>query len=99
MGPSVSFGSVQAFLVTASTAATVPAAATPTAAIPTATKATATAAAPILSGLGFIDRQGTAVNFLTGHGGDCSLCLLVAAHLDKAETFRSAGVTVHDDLG
>ena len=33
------------------------------------------------------------------HALDCSLCFCIAAHFDKAEALRTAGVTFHHDLG
>ena len=71
-------------------------------AIATATTAAAateaTAAGTFFTGLGFIDRQGTAAMFLAVEGGDRGLSLGIAAHLDKAETLGAAAVTIHDDL-
>src|SRR5437016_2370017 len=70
----------------------------PAAAAVTALAAPA-AAAPVLAGLGLVDRQGTAPHLLAAQGGDGGLGLLVTAHLHEAEPLGAAGVPVHDDLG
>ena len=76
-----------AAVAAASSAASTPAAATATA---------ATAAATFLARLGFVDRQRAAIVFLAVESGDGGLRLLIAGHLNKAESLAAARVSVRD---
>ena len=85
----------------ATTATAVTAAATTVAAATIATAVTA-ATATGRTGFhrtGFVDDQITATQILTMHALDGGLGFGIAAHFDKAETFRAAGVALHHDLG
>jgi hypothetical protein len=85
-------------LVTAS-AATTTTAAVATAAASTSSAATATAATTILAWASFVHSERTAVVLRTIHARDGRLRFFVRAHFDKAETFASARVAIHDDFG
>jgi hypothetical protein len=87
-------------LVTASaattTAPTVAAAAATTAA---ASTTATTAAAAIFARASFVDGERAPVVLLAVHSGNGRLGFFIASHFDKAETFASAGVAIHDDFG
>src|SRR5262249_61332244 len=54
-------------------------------------------AAAFFSWPGLVNGERSPFEFLTVQGSDCRLYFLIAAHFDKAETFRAARITVHDD--
>jgi hypothetical protein len=88
-------------LVTASaatTTATTVAAAATTAAAATAATTTAAAAA-IFAWPGFVDGERPPIVLFAVHSGNGRLGFFIGAHFDKAETFASARVAIHDDLG
>jgi len=58
----------------------------------------ATTATAFLARPGLVDREAAAFGLLAIQGRDGDLRLLGAAHLDKAEPLRAAGVAIHDDL-
>src|SRR5438128_2850050 len=55
--------------------------------------------APLFTGSSLVDGERTPVNFLTVQGVNGRLCLLIIVHLNKAEAFRAARISVLDDLG
>src|SRR5262245_7412122 len=69
-----------------------------TAAAAAVTTTAAPAAAAFGLGAGLVDCQRAAVLFFAVEGRDRRLGFLVAAHLDEAEAFGTAGVAVHDHL-
>src|SRR5690606_18835067 len=83
----------------ATTAAATAAAAVTTAAAAATVAAATTATGAVGLGLGFVDSEVAAIDFLLVQGVDRGLGLGVTAHLDKAETLAAAGVPVVDDFG
>jgi hypothetical protein len=89
--------STSVVLVTASAATT-----TATAVAATTTAATTTTATTAPAGFarsGFVDGQRAPIVLSAVDAGNGRLGFLVATHFDEAETFASARVAVHDDLG
>jgi hypothetical protein len=80
------------------TASTATAAATVAAPSTTAAAAVAAATAPRFAGLGLVDREATAVDFLVMKTLDGGLSLGLAAHFDKAKAFAPTRVAILDDL-
>ena len=69
------------------------------AAATTTASTAATATASVFARLGFVHRQRAPAVVLAVEPLDGRLGLLVAAHLDEAESLASAAFTVFDDLG
>jgi hypothetical protein len=84
-------------ITTASAATTTTAVAAASTAAAAAT-VSATATATRFAGLGLVDREATAVDFLVMKTLDGGLGLSLAAHLDKAEALAPTGVAILDDL-
>ncbi len=88
--------------VAAATTTTATAAVATAAAAAAATAAvaatTATAAAATLTGLGFVDRQATAVNFLVMHRVDRPLGGIVFLNLDETESPAAPRLAILDNL-
>src|SRR5205085_11364406 len=63
-----------------------------------ATAAAAEAARTLLARTRLVDDDRPAVEGLAVHAVDRGLRLGIGAHLDEAEAFRAAGITVHHDL-
>src|SRR3954470_20889755 len=87
---------VTASAATTTAATTVAAAAATTAAA--STTATTAAAAAIFARASFVDGERAPVVLLAVHSGNGRLGFFIASHFDKAQTFASAGVAIHDDF-
>jgi hypothetical protein len=83
---------------TAAAAVATTAAATATTTVAAAATTAATATWAIFAGLGFVDRQLTAIVLLAIESADGGLRLIVAAHLHESEAFATAGVAIGDYL-
>ena len=98
----VELGLVSPATTTASsaTAAVSTTAATTTASSATAAVSATATATTTTSGarLGFVDLHGSSGTVLSVKAGNGSLCLFIAAHLDKAKAFALAGASISDDL-
>jgi len=84
--------------VSAATVATVSAATTTTAATATISAAAATAAFTLFHGTRFVNRQRTAIDFLTMELGDGCLRLFRRAHFHEAEATGATGHAIIDHL-
>jgi len=95
---SVTIASAASTASASATTASISAAASAASAARSTTPTTAATTRALFTGTGFVNGQGSAIVLLAVERGNRRRSLFIAGHLDEAETFASAGLTVADDL-